>query len=250
MCVPADAELPALEGAEHRHDGERVRLTSADGTEFAAHVAKARDAVEAAVVVLPDIRGLFGFYEALAESFAAVGMDSIAIDYFARTSDIDERGPDWDYWPHVEQTTPEQVRDDVAAAVAKLRENPDVKRVFTVGFCFGGGHSFAQAAAGHGLAGVVGFYGPPRRKRDNFAAPIELVPKFECPVLGLFGGADQGIPLDDVTAFDEALTRHHVGHDLHVYPDAPHSFFDRAYADFADECADAWRRTRQFIAIA
>lgn len=250
MCVPADAQLPALEGAEHRHAGERVWLTSADGTRLAAHEARAHDADEAAVVVLPDVRGLFGFYEALAESFAAVGLDTIAIDYFARTSDIDERGDDWEFWPHVEQTTPAQVRDDVAVAVARLRENPSVKRVFTVGFCFGGGHSFAQAAGGHGLSGAVGFYGPPRRKRDNFASPIDLVPKFKCPVLGLFGGADQGIPLEDVAAFGAAMTKHRVHHDLHVYPDAPHSFFDRAYADFATECSDAWRRTREFIAMA
>jgi carboxymethylenebutenolidase len=197
-------------------------------------------------VVLPDIRGLFPFYESLAEGLAAVGLDAVAIDYFGRTAGRDERPRDWDCGPHVEATRPDLVRDDVAAAVEWLRTNRKVARVFTLGFCFGGSHSLAQAASGFGLSGVIGFYGPPRRWRKNRASPIDLVDRFECPVLGLFGGADEAIPPEQVQEFDEALTAAGIEHELHTYPGAPHSFFDRSYGEYAAECADAWQRILRF----
>lgn len=246
MCVPADAQLPDLPGVADTPTGTRVLLTAADGATFAAHEVRASEPSGGAIVVLPDVRGLFGFYAGLAESFAAVGFDAIAIDYFGRTAGTDERPDDWEFWPHVEATTPEQVRADVAAAVDRVRSTASPDRVYSVGFCFGGGHSFAQAASGFGLAGVIGFYGPPYKKRENFASPIELVDDFECPVLGLFGGADQSIPAEQVEAFDNALGEAGVTHELHTYPGAPHSFFDRSYDEYADECADAWRRVLAF----
>ncbi|HET7326090.1 MAG TPA: dienelactone hydrolase family protein [Nocardioidaceae bacterium] len=246
ICVPADAQPPDLPGVDERPKGERTRLTSADGTAFAAHEARATEPSGAAMVVLPDVRGLFGFYASLAESFAGAGVDAIAMDYFGRTAGTDERPGDWEFWPHVQATTPEQVRTDVAATVERVRTISAADRVYTVGFCFGGGHSFAQAASGLGLDGVIGFYGPPRKKRDNFPSPIELVDDFECPVLGLFGGADEGIPADEVDAFGSALSATGVEHRLHTYPGAPHSFFDRSYDAYAEECADAWRRVLAF----
>jgi carboxymethylenebutenolidase len=67
-------------------------------------------------------------------------------------------------------------------------------------------------------------------------------------VLGLFGGADEAIPADQVEAFEQALQSGGVEHDIRVYPGAPHSFFDRKYDEYAEACEDAWRRTLQFLA--
>src|SRR4051794_10558720 len=134
--------------------GERLELSSADGTQFSAYLARAEGPT--GVVVLPDVRGLFRFYEQLAERFAAAGHPAIAIDYFGRTAGLGPRDEDFDYMPHVKQTTPEQIAQDVAAALEAL----GTERAITVGFCFGGSMSFLQATEGHtGLAGVVGFYG-------------------------------------------------------------------------------------------
>ena len=69
----------------------------------------------------------------------------------------------------------------------------------------------------------------------------------QAPILGLMGGADQGIPQTDVDAFDEALTAAGVDHELVVYPGAPHSFFDRKQEAFQDASDDAWRRVLGFI---
>lgn len=244
--MPADAQPPALPDAEHRPSGQRTTLTSADGTAFAAYEVAAAESSGASVVVLPDVRGLFSFYETLAEGFAAAGLDAIAIDYFGRTTNSKERPADWDFWPHVQATAPGLVREDVSAAVDRLRSTRAAERVYTVGFCFGGGHSFAQAASGLGLDGVIGFYGPPRKRLENFPSPIDLVDDFECPVLGLFGGADEGIPPQQIDDFDHALSAVGIEHELHVYPGAPHSFFDRSYGEYAEECEDAWRRVLAF----
>jgi carboxymethylenebutenolidase len=67
------------------------------------------------------------------------------------------------------------------------------------------------------------------------------------PVLGLFGGADEGIPPDQVQAFDSALAEAGVEHELVTYPGAPHSFFDRSYEEHAEACEDAWRRVLGFL---
>ena len=68
------------------------------------------------------------------------------------------------------------------------------------------------------------------------------------PALGLFGGADQGIPAEQVEEFDRRLDATGVAHEIVIYPGAPHSFFDRRFAEFADASADAWERVRGFIA--
>ena len=248
MCVPADAELPDIGLPFPLVAGERVILTSADGATFAAHRADAPEPTGTGVVVLPDVRGLFAFYERLAEAFAASGYDAVSIDYFGRTAGLEPRDADWEAMPHVEQTKPEQIRDDVAAAVDLLRRERNVARVMTVGFCMGGAFSLRQALGGHGLSGVVSFYGTAGAWRHKLEPIFDRTAAFECKVLGLYGGADKGIPVADVERFDQALSDGGIDHEVHVYPGAPHSFFDRGFEDWADECRDAWRRVMEFAA--
>jgi carboxymethylenebutenolidase len=118
-----------------------------------------------------------------------------------------------------------------------------------VGFCFGGRLSFDCATAGLGLAGVIGFYGWPTGKpRNDVPVPVDLVGEMEGHVLGIFGGADEGIGPDAVAEFEAALAGAGVPHEIITYEGAPHSFFDRKQADFADASADAWRRVLDFVA--
>ena len=240
---------PAVLGNGGAAFGEHRVLTSRDGTQFSAYVARPEAPNGAAIVILPDVRGLYPFYEQLAERFAVAGVLPIVIDYFGRTAGLAPRGPDFDFMQHVPQTKPNQIRDDVSAAITALRSMPGaaIRAVFTVGFCFGGGNSFQQAANHHGLSGVIGFYGPPAQSRFGAPSPIDRVPEFECPVLGLFGGADPGIPVEDVHRFDAALAQAGVEHEMVIYPGAPHSFFDRKFEEYQQECADAWQRMLAFI---
>jgi carboxymethylenebutenolidase len=245
MCFPFDAIVPDVpEGFRviaGGAAGERLTLTSADGTDFSAYLARAEGPT--GVVVLPDVRGLFRFYEQLAERFAAAGHPAIAIDYFGRTAGLGPRDEDFDYPPHIQQTAPETVARDVETALNTLREETGAERAITVGFCFGGAQSFMQATEGHaGLAGVVGFYGS--LKRDGQRWALDRAPDAKVPVLGLFAGADENITPDQVAAFDAALP---VEHEIHVYDGAPHSFFDRRQEQYAEASQDAWERILGFM---
>jgi carboxymethylenebutenolidase len=251
MCFAHDAHPPELPADLRRMagaaPGERLELQSADGTPFSAYLSVPPETGRAAVIVLPDVRGLYPFYEELAERFAAAGHPAIAIDYFGRTAGLGPRDEDFEYMPHVTETRVEQVQQDALAARAALLERSGDAPVVTVGFCFGGFHSFmAATSADLGLSGVVGFYGALSGARRG-VAPKDHAADMRCPVLGLFGGADQGITAEDVAQFDAALEDAGVEHEIHVYPGAPHSFFDRAYEQFAAESEDAWRRTLGFL---
>src|SRR5919201_6722575 len=140
--LPADLALAPLAGGA---GAELLELTSADGTRFSAALAEAAEGSDPGVVILPDVRGLYRFYVELAERFAQAGHHAIAIDYFGRTAGTGERGEDFEYMPHVAETRPERVQADVAAAIDELRERGGASAFATVGFCFGGSHSFLAA---------------------------------------------------------------------------------------------------------
>src|SRR5262249_26218890 len=187
---------------------------SQDGSQLAASLVRPEAPNGAGIVIMPDVRGLFQFYKELAERFAAAGVEAIAIDYFGRTAGLTARDESFDHMSHVVQTRLETIAQDVAAAVAHLRQMPQPPRaIFTVGFCFGGAQSLHQAANHHGLSGVIGFYGPPVQSRLSGPTPIQRISDFECAVLGLYGGDDPGIPLDDVQQFDDALTQAGIDHE-------------------------------------
>jgi len=242
MCFPFDAIVPELPAGFQvmagGAAGELHTLTSADGTDFSAYLARAEGPT--GVVVLPDVRGLFRFYEQLAERFADAGHPALAIDYFGRTAGLGPRDEAFEYMPHVQQTTPETIALDVATALAFLQQETGIERAVTVGFCFGGSNSFLQAAEGHdGLAGVVGFYGSLGRR-----GVIDRAADAKVPVLGLFGGDDEHIPQEEIDAFAAALP---VEKEIKVYAGAPHSFFDRRQEQYKDESQDAWERILGFI---
>jgi carboxymethylenebutenolidase len=210
----------------------------------------AAEARGAGVVVLPDVRGLYRFYVELTERFAAAGHHAVAIDYFGRTAGTGERGEDFEAWPHVMETRVEQIQADAQAAAAALRERAadPALPVVTVGFCFGGTQSFLAATnESLGLDGAVGFYGGLDTSRFGIESPIDTAPRTRCPVLGLFGGADQNITADHVEAFDRALDESGVAHEIVTYEGAPHSFFDRRYDEHKEASADAWRRVLGFL---
>ncbi|HJN91922.1 MAG TPA: dienelactone hydrolase family protein [Dehalococcoidia bacterium] len=248
MCFRYDADpaIPPIAGAAI--DTEDLTLEASDGTKLAAFIARAENPLGPAVLVLPDVRGLFRFYEELAMRFAEIGYDSVAIDYFGRTAGVAKRDAEFPFREHVAQSTFDGVKADAAAGVAFLRQSDPDRKVFTIGFCFGGSNSWHQAANGLGLSGAIGFYGHPNREFPSGATPmVERVGDIECPILGLMGGADPGIPQDEVDGYDKALTAAGVSHELVSYEGAPHSFFDRAYEEFAKESADAWERVQTFI---
>ena len=248
MCFDLDSAppIPVVSGAAVSHDD--LVLDASDGNRFAAFLARPEEPAEQGVVILPDVRGLYRFYEELALRFAERGYVAIAIDWFGRTAGVGKRAEDFEYRPHVDQTTQEHIQADVAAAVDYLRshEGGSARAVFTVGFCFGGRNSWLAAASGHGLAGAVGFYGNPG-PRDGVPGPTARAAEIDAPILALQAGADANITVEAGAAFDAALTAAGVEHEVVTYPGAPHSFFDRKQDDNQAAAEDAWRRVLSFL---
>ncbi len=250
MCFPYDARPPITPIAGAAVDSEDLVLQSKDGTKFAAFVARAENPSGAGIVILPDVRGLYPFYEELALRFAEEGINAVAFDFFGRTAGVAKRDENFDFWPEVRQTKAESIAEDVRACLDYLRsaEGGSCTSLFTVGFCFGGSNSWLQAAWHGDLSGAIGFYGRPGPSfADNSAGPIDRAKEMKAPILALMGGDDPGIPADDIAALERALNDAGVENEVVTYEGAPHSFFDRHYQEHADASSDAWRRCLEFV---
>jgi carboxymethylenebutenolidase len=239
MCFESDSEppIPRISGAAVAHDD--LVLESEDGNRFAAFRALPEGGVSTGVVILPDVRGLYRFYEELALRFAERGHAAVAFDYFGRTAGVDKRPDDWDYMPLVQELTLEQAMEDTGTCIRHLLEQGSTA-VFTVGFCMGGSYAWVSTAFHAELSGAVGFYGRPARA-------LPFVVEMRRPILALQGGADQAISHEDNLEFERALQLAGVEHELVEFDGAPHSFFDRKQEEFQDASDDAWRRTLAFI---
>jgi carboxymethylenebutenolidase len=254
MCVDNDSYPPIPPIAGGSAGGTDLRLTSSDGVKFMAYAARAAKPTGAGMIVIPDVRGLHPYYKALADRFAEIGVDAVALDFFARTAPSDDRSDAFQFLEHVGMTKPETLQADINACAAHLRgkDGGAVGSLFSVGFCFGGALSYLQSATPLDYAGVIGFYGWPLglKRWPDRPKPIDAAAQYKAPVLSLYGGADEGIPEPDRRAFDDALKQAGKKHEAHVYAGAPHSFFDRKYQEFADASAEAWTRVQGFIAAA
>jgi len=241
MCHDDSSRPPAPPQIAAIGSGERLTLEAADGNRLMAYQVQPDAPTSRGVVILPDVRGLHAYYCDLADRFAEAGFAAVAIDYFGRTAETDERAEPFDFWPHVKLTTPEGVAADTAAAVQHLRAVNDgaIVDIFTVGFCFGGGNSWRQAADTPGLAGSIGFYG-----RVDGAAEVE--DRIAAPLLCLLAGEDQNIRPEQFDTLLANLSDRGIDARRFVYEGAPHSFFDRSFADHQEACTDAWERILEF----
>ena len=240
MCHDPSSRPPAPP-ADAVHDRRELgrtgelRLTSTDGAPLLAYEAAPTGRPWARVVLLPDVRGLHPYYRALAERLAETGLHAVAVDYFGRTAADLPRDDAFDFRTHVGQVTPDHVTADVRAALEHLSTEGG-GAVLTLGFCFGGGHSWRLAAEGLGLAGCIGFYGRPAVMQE--AVQSSQRPD---PVLMLIAGADRATPVEESLAAAEDLRARGTQVETHVFDGAPHSFFDRSFAEHAQDCEEAWR---------
>jgi carboxymethylenebutenolidase len=138
--------------------------------------------------------------------------------------------------------TDERFLADMQTAIDDLQAR-GAQRVAGWGFCMGGRLAYVSAARVRSLAGVVGYYGFLQGEPGRLS-PLELAGEIRVPVLGIFGGADPGIPADQVTAFRDALR---TDNEIVVYPDAPHAFLRFGAADHKAAVEDALSRTFRFL---
>lgn len=124
-------------------------------------------------------------------------------------------------------------------AAADLLRSDIAVSIFTLGFCFGAGHSWTLAASDLSLAGAIGFYGQP-------SAVDSVVEELSAPLLMLVAGDDRNTPASAFCALGERLRSAGKEHEIFTYEGAPHSFFDREHAQWQDACQDAWQRLTAF----
>ena len=231
MCFKFDAlpPVPAIAGAAVQH--EDLTLTASDGTQLSAFSALADEPLGPAVVVMPDVRGLYRFYEELALRFAERGYDSIAIDYFGRTAGLGKRGEDFDFWPEVKATTAAGVSADVRAASDMLRNAARARRTAPSSRSASWlrrSSSWQQAVEGHGLAGVISASnGMPTTSGSTDSAPVDR-PRRRVRVPG--ARDSRAAPTETSRrstndSFQTALSEAGVEHLVISYHGAPHSFF-------------------------
>ena len=221
-------------------------LTAADGNEFAAFLATPDGPTATGIVILPDVRGLYHFYEELALRFAERGHAAIALDYFGRTAGAAKRDDEFEYMPHVEQTTDAGVQADARAAVDELRRaRRDVdllRRLLLRRPCVVGRRRVGPRP--RRLDRLLRFADARARRREcrRSGPPRSSARSSRCR-----RATTRGSPPRTTPRSTQALASAGVEHEIVVYDGAPHSFFDRKQEDFAEASDDAWRRTLAFI---
>jgi carboxymethylenebutenolidase len=249
MCFDLDSQPPIVPIAGGSSDSTRLVLEAEDGARFRAFEARPAQPSGAAILILPDVRGLHPFFEELALRYAERGISALAIDYFGRSAGTDDRPKDFDHQPHVAQLSWDHLADDIRVAERHLRvTDPAPRSIFVTGFCLGGRLASLSATMRLGLAGVITYYGwPAGPHRTGTPAPADLADKIECSVLAIYGEEDHGIGPEVRDEFDKALDKAGVDHRTIVYPGAGHSFFDRKAPEAEKASEAAWKETLEFI---
>lgn len=201
------------------------------------------------VLVIQEIFGVHEYIADTARRFAKAGYLAIAPELYARQGDPSQYGEMAKLMAEVVSKVPDaQVMADLDGALKWAAANGgDVSRAGITGFCWGGRITWLYAAQGPVKAGVA-WYG---RLVGNASAltpkhPVDLAAHLNGPVLGLYGGADQGIPLDTVEKMKAALAQGNAAakaSQFVVYPEAPHAFHADYRPSFRQGPAeDGWKR--------
>jgi carboxymethylenebutenolidase len=193
-----------------------------------------------AIVVIQEWWGLNDFIKAKADGFARKGYVALAVDLYRGKVTADP-----DVAHQLMRGMPEdRAMRDLQAAVAYLRTRPDVdgKRIGSIGWCMGGGYSLATALAEPALAGSVIYYG--RLVTDD-----AKIAGLKVPLLGNFGGKDQGIPPESVREFERKAKAAGKSVDFKIYPEAGHGFASSSDPKTfrGDDAKDADARADAFL---
>jgi carboxymethylenebutenolidase len=198
------------------------------------------------VLVACEIFGLQEHIKDICRRFAGEGYLAIAPDFFCRQGDVSKL-EDFDAIIKIISKVPDaQVMSDLDAAVEWAAKNKgDAKKLGVTGFCWGGRVTWLYAAHSPKVKAGTAWYGRLVGDTTDLQPkhPVDIVPMLKAPVLGLYGGKDQGIPLDTVEKMREALRKAGDRSEIIVYPDAPHGFFADTRESYRKEAAqDGWKR--------
>jgi carboxymethylenebutenolidase len=240
--VAADTITTNTEGLEA---GE-VRIPVADGEIPAYRAMPAKGHDFPVVLVVQEIFGVHEHIKDVCRRFAKQGYLAVAPELYARQGDVSKIS-DWkQIFAEVVSKVPDaQVMSDLDSTVTWARKSSKGhgKKLAITGFCWGGRITWLYAAHSKDLKAGVAWYG--RLKGDTTPLqpkyPLDVVADINAPVLGLYGGKDQGIPLADVEAMRAALKAAGKPSEIIVYPEAGHAFLaDYRPSYRAEDAAAGW----------
>lgn len=243
---PSAAQSPIKTDAEGLVAGE-IKVPVSDG-EMVAYRAAPAGAKSAPVVLV--VSEIFGVHEHIADvcrRLAKQGYLAIAPELFARYGDPRKIASVPDILANIIARTPDAgVMADLDSCVAWAGKNGgDASRLAITGFCWGGRITWLYAAHNPRLKAGVAWYGRLDGEVNDRTPkyPLDLAGQLKAPVLGLYGGADQGIPLDDVKSMQDELAKAGGKSQIHVYDGAPHAFHADYRPSYRKEPAvDGWKR--------
>jgi len=193
------------------------------------------------VVVVQEWWGLNDSVRAMARRIAGEGYVTLAVDLYE--GKVAETPQQAGASMRIAMARPERLSDNLAAGWKWLRDEGKAPKIGVVGWCFGGGWALQAALdRGAGMDAAVMYYGRPNLD------PAELA-RLRAPLLGLFGGADEGIPERAVREMETMLRDLGKSVEIHIYPGAGHGFANPTGTNYEEAAAtDAWRRTVAFLA--
>ncbi|WP_027572766.1 dienelactone hydrolase family protein [Bradyrhizobium sp. WSM1743] len=221
--------------------------------EMPAYLARPAGNTKAPVIIVAmEIFGLHEYIKDVTRRLAKLGAFAVAPDYYFRKGvDLTKVSDVKDLLPVVNAKPDAESLSDLDATVAWAgSQGGDTTRLGIIGFCRGGRTVREYAAHSGALKAGVAFYGTLVDPANPLwpKSPMQLAPEMKAPVLGLYGGADTGIPVAQVEQMKAALEQSKKTADFKIYPEAPHGF----HADYRgsyrkDAAEDAWKRAEAWF---
>jgi carboxymethylenebutenolidase len=246
MAVEHEGDSPVAGAAAGAGEGANVETSeveygTVDGSPVRGYLARpAGTTSPPGIIVIHEWWGLNDNIRTMARELAAQGYAALAVDLYGTE-------PATDSGAARELMSAAMEREDELAANLRqartyLADEVGSPRIGVIGWCFGGGWSLQTALMlPGGIDAAVMYYGRVVTDRDTLAG-------LEAPLLGIFGGADQGIPVDAVREFESLLADLGKSAEIHVYEGAGHAFANPSGTRYrAEDAKDAWAKTLAFF---
>jgi carboxymethylenebutenolidase len=225
-----------------------VKIPVGDGEIPAYRAVPAGSDARPVILVVQEIFGVHSHIRDICRRLAKRGYFAVAPELYARQGDVSKLNDVQQIVAQVVSKVPDaQVMTDLDAAVAwaATTGRANTAKLGITGFCWGGRITWLYAAHSPQLAAGVAWYGRLAPASDPLHPrnPVDVAAELKAPVLGLYGGADTGIPMKDVEAMRTALAKARGKSEIVLFPDAPHGFFADYRPTYREDAAnDGWKR--------